>query len=186
MIIGTPTNFAHKIQIEARFQLATNNNMKLMLFTDGSVDIRLRIGYGSYLAISEGLESQESLVEQIKVKRFEDTSSTQLELETLLWALSEMGSTSEIISYSDSQNIAGLNSRRKKLEENDYYAKNGKQLKNHELYRQFYKSTDHLNIKFIQVRGHLRSNRKNQIDKVFSLVDRASRNALRTHSSASV
>ena len=115
------------------------------------------------------------------VKRFVDTSSTKLELQTLLWALSEV-STPEIISYTDSRNIAGLTSRRRKLEENDYYAKNGKRLNNHELYQKFYKVTDNLNIKLNQVRGHTASSRKSDIDKIFSLVDRASRNALRAYS----
>jgi ribonuclease HI len=153
-----------------------------MLFTDGSVDTKLRVGYGAYLAFLEGDGSHESLAEQIRVKRFVDTSSTKLELQTLLWALSEV-STPEIILHTDSQNIVGLASRRKKLEENDYYAKNGKQLNNHELYRKFYEATDHLNIKLNQVSGHAPSSEKSVIDKIFSLVDRASRNALRAYTS---
>jgi len=155
--------------------------MKLMLFTDGSVNTKLKIGYGAYLAFFEGSESQEPLAEKIRVKQFVDTSSSKLELQTLLWALSEV-SASEIISYTDSQNLAGLKSRRKKLEENDYYAKNGKRLNNHELFQQFYKATDKLNIKLNQVSGHMPSSRKSQIDKIFSSVDRASRNALRAYS----
>ena len=154
--------------------------MKLLLFTDGSVNTKLRVGYGAYLAFFEGYGSQESLVEQTRVKRFVDTSSTKLELQTLLWALSEV-STPEIISYTDSRNIAELRSRRKKLEANDYYAKNGKRLNNHELYQKFYKATDNLNIKLNQVRGHVASSRKSHIDKIFTLVDRASRNALRAY-----
>jgi len=156
-----------------------------MLFTDGSVNTKLGVGYGAYLAFLEDYGSQESLAEQIRVKRFVDTSSTKLELQTLLWALSEV-STPEIISYTDSRNIAGLTSRRKKLEENDYYAKNGKRLNNHELYQKFYKATDNLNIKLNQVRGHTASNRKSHIDKIFSLVDRASRNALRAYSTNNI
>lgn len=152
--------------------------MKLILLTDGSVNTTVSVGYGAYLAFLEGSESSESLAEQIRVKRFVDTSSTKLELQTLLWALSEV-STPEIILYTDSQNIAGLASRRKKLEENNYYAKNGKRLNNHELYQAFYQATDHLNIKLNQVSGHTPSNRKSRIDEIFSLVDRACRKALR-------
>ncbi len=151
--------------------------MKLLLFTDGSVNTKLRVGYGAYLALSEG---QQSLTGHIKLKRFEDTSSSKMELQTLLWALSEI-SAPEVISYTDSQNIVGLNSRRKKLEENDYFARNGKRLMNHELYRQFYQLTDNLNITFTQVKGHAPANSKNHIDMTFSLVDRASRKALRAY-----
>ena len=151
--------------------------MKLMLFTDGSVNTTLRVGYGAYLAFSEG---QRLLTDQIKLMRFEDTTSSKLELQTLLWALSEI-SAPEVISYTDSQNIVGLNSRRKKIEDNDYYAKNGKRLKNHELYKQFYKLTDNFNITFTQIKGHAPSNRKSHIDMLFALVDRASRKALRAY-----
>jgi ribonuclease HI len=153
--------------------------MKLMLFTDGSVNTKLRVGYGAYLAFPE---DQQSLTSHIKLKLFEDTSSSKLELQTLLWALSEI-SAPEVISYTDSQTIAGLTLRRKKLEENDYYARNGRRLKNHELYKQLYKFTDNLNITFTQIKGHTPGNSKSHIDIIFSLVDRASRKALRAYTS---
>ena len=151
-----------------------------MLFTDASVNTKLRIGYGAYLAISR-FGSLNVLSAQIKLKRFVDTTSTKLELQTLLWALSEISAT-EILSYTDSQNIIGLNSRRKKLEEHEYYAKNGKRLKNHELYKQFYNFTDKVDITFSQVKGHAPSSSKSHTDRIFSLVDRASRIALRAYS----
>jgi ribonuclease HI len=154
--------------------------MKLMLFTDGSVNTKLRVGYGAYLAFPEG---QQSLAgHHITLKRFEDTSSSKIELQTLLWALSEI-SAPEVMSYTDSQTIVGLNLRRKKLEENDYYARNGKRLHNHELYKQLYQFTDNLNITFTQIKGHTPANSKSHRDMIFSLVDRASRKALRAYTS---
>ncbi len=155
--------------------------MKLLLFTDGSVNTKLRIGFGAYLAFSEDFDSQESLGDHIRVKRFVNTSSTKLELQTLLWALSEV-TAPEIDLYTDSQNIVELNARRKKLEGNEYLTKKGKLLNNYELYKQFYKFTDYVDIQIMQVRGHLPSGRKNRIDRIFTLVDRASRKALRTYS----
>lgn len=152
--------------------------MKLLLFTDGSVNTKTRIGYGAYLAFPEG---QMHLASHIQLKQFVDTSSTQLELQTLLWALSEISAT-EVISYTDSQNIVGLNSRRRRMEENEYHTNNGKLLRNHELYKQFYKRIDNVNISFTQIRGHVPSPKKSEVDQVFSLVDRASRNALRAYS----
>lgn len=152
--------------------------MKLILFTDGSVNTKLRVGYGAYLALPEGQDPQTG---HIKLKQFTDTSSTKLELQTLLWALSEVSAT-EVISYTDSQNIVGLSSRRKRIEENHYFAKNGKLLNNHEFYKQFYQVTDTVNITFTHIRGHTPSNKKSHLDRIFSLVDRASRNALRAYS----
>jgi len=39
--------------------------------------------------------------------------------------------------------------------------------------------TDQLDCEFVKVRGHQVSNQKDDIDRLFTLVDRASRNALR-------
>ena len=153
---------------------------ELMLLTDGSVNTESNIGYGAYLAVSERGLSLDSLRTCVKVKRFEHTSSTKLELQTLLWALSDIQALgSKVIVYADSQNIMGLQGRRDRLEQNDYRSKNNKRLNNYELYQQFYRTIDQLDCELVKVRGHEVSNQKDDIDRLFTLVDRASRNALR-------
>jgi ribonuclease HI len=153
---------------------------ELMLFTDVSVDTHSNIGYGAYLAVPEGGLSLDSLRASVKVRRFEHTSSTKLELQTLLWALSDIQALgSRVIVYTDSQNIMGLQGRRDRFEQNDYRSKKNKRLNNYELYQEFYRMTDQLDCEFVQVRGHKVSNQKDDFDKLFTLVDRASRNALR-------
>ncbi len=155
--------------------------MKLLLFTDGSVNTKLRIGFGAYLAVLEDYELKTSLTDHIRIKQFVNTSSTKLELQTLLWALSEV-SVPEVVLYTDSQNIVGLNQRRKRMEENEYAAKSGKLLINHDLYKQYYEFTDKLDLQVVQVSGHSPTRRKSPIEKIFSEVDRAARKALRTSS----
>jgi len=114
------------------------------------------------------------------VRRFEHTSSTKLELQTLLWALGDIQALrSRVIVYTDSQNIMGLQGRRDRLEQNDYRSKKNKRLKNYELYQEFYRMIDQLDCEFVKVRGHQVSNQKDDVDRLFTLVDRASRNALR-------
>jgi ribonuclease HI len=116
----------------------------------------------------------------VKVRRFEHTSSTKLELQTLLWALSDIQALgTRVTVYTDSQNIMGLKGRRDRFEQNDYRSKKNKLLNNYELYQEFYRMTDQLDCKFVKVRGHQVSNQKEDIDRLFTLVDRASRNALR-------
>ncbi len=151
-----------------------------MLFTDGSVNTHSKIGYGAYLSVSERGLSLDSLRPRVKVRRFEHTSSTKLELQTLLWALMDIQALgSRVIVYTDSQNIMGLQGRRDRFEQNDYRSKKNKRLKNYELYQEFYRMTDQLDCEFVKVRGHRASNQKDDMDKLFTLVDRASRNALR-------
>jgi len=154
--------------------------MELLLFTDGSVDPKQGIGFGAYLELFEIPRDIKTLSASIKIKQFESTSSTKLELETLLWALSQI-SNREIISYTDSQNIAGLLSRKKQLEKKKFCSKAGRSLSNAKLYRDFFEKTEKFDIQFRQVNGHKPSRQKNNIDTIFSLVDRASRNALRTY-----
>jgi len=153
---------------------------ELMLFTDGSLNTHSNIGYGAYLAVPEGGLSLGSLRTRVKVRAFEHTSSAKLELQTLLWALSDIQALgSRVIVYTDSQNIMSLQGRRNRFEQNDYRSKKNRRLNSYELYQEFYRMTDQLDCEFVKVRGHQVSNQKDDIDRLFTLVDRASRNALR-------
>jgi ribonuclease HI len=153
---------------------------ELILLTDGSVNAQLNIGYGAYLAVSERGLSSDSLRMRVKVRRFEHTSSTKLELQTLLWALNDIQAMGrKVIVYTDSQNIMGLPGRRDRFEQNDYRSKKNKRLNDYELYQEFYRVIDQLDFELVKVRGHQVSNQKDDIDRLFTLVDRASRNALR-------
>ena len=151
-----------------------------MLFVDGSVNPQSNIGYGAYLAVSEPGLALDSLRTRVKVKRFEHTSSTKLELQTLLWALGDIQAVGrKVIVYTDSQNILGLLERRGRLEKNDYHSKNNRRLKHYELYQAFYSMIDQLDCKLIKVRGHQVADQKDDMDRLFTLVDKASRKALR-------
>lgn len=152
----------------------------LMLFTDGSVNTQSHIGYGAYLAVSEQGLSPDVLKTRVKVRRFSQTSSTKLELQTLLWALSDINTfENKVIVYTDSQNIMGLPARRDRFEQNDYRSKKNRRLNHYKLYQEFFKITDQLDCEFVKVRGHQVSNQKDDMDRLFTLVDRGSRHALR-------
>jgi len=155
---------------------------ELRIFTDGSVNTRSRIGYGAYLAILERGLSYDSLRSCVQVRKFENTSSTRLELQTLLWALSDVQSSGKrVIIYTDSQNIMRLPGRRGHFEKRDYRSKKNRRLNHYELYQEFFRVTDPLDCEFIKVRGHQESNQKDEMDSIFTLVDKASRNALRKY-----
>ena len=152
----------------------------LMLFTDGSVNVQSKTGYGAYLFVTEPVLMPEVLKKQVKIKRFEHTSSTRVELQTLLWALTEIPATKgKVVIYTDSQNIMGLHRRRERFEKNDYHSKNNRRISNHDLYREFFRITDMLDCEFVKVQGHQPTKQKDEIHRLFTLVDRASRNALR-------
>ena len=151
-----------------------------MLFTDGSVDPNSKVGCGAYLILTRLDVSLEDIQSQVEIKRFNCTTSTKLELQTLLWALKELDKTKDRIEiYTDCQTILQLPQRRQSLETSDYRSKSRKLLSNHELYKQLYTEFDQLDYLIIKVKGHKVTREKNQIDHLFALVDKAARKALR-------
>lgn len=150
---------------------------KIKLFCDSSVNPQSKIGFAAYVSFETYDESLE-----IKTKMFEDTSSTKIELQSFLWAIDEIkedGINYEV--YTDCQNILSLLNRREKLESNNYLTSTKKQVKNHLLYKEFYKILDSYNLEFIKVKGHKKSSLKDDIDKIFSKVDKTSRKVLREY-----
>lgn len=156
------------------------NKPTLFLFTDASVDPHTKVGYGAYLLLGE-FELEAPLEKlKVKVKRFEATNSSKLELETFLWALQKLPTkNSKVIVYTDCQNIINLKNREEKIKKNHYMTRRGMPIKNHALYRKFYELTDLYECDFIKVKGHKRIEDKDEIDKYFTLVDKAAREALR-------
>lgn len=156
-----------------------NSETECWLFTDGSVNTISKVGVGAVLWIKDLNEKVNP--EEIQTKKFENTSSTKLELQTLIWALetSEL-KASKITVYTDSQNIVGLMGRRVRLEKNNFISKNGKELKNKKLYQKFYLLSDSLNLEILKIKGHKASCKKNKLDLIFTQVDKAARKVLRT------
>lgn len=155
---------------------------EIYLFTDGSVNPQARIGFGASLIVEDLAISPDEAKELVQLKHFEDTSSTKLELQILLYALAKLEKSKKlVIVYTDSQNIVGLPDRRLRFEKNKYISKNGRLIDNHELYQEFYRITDLLNCHIVKVKGHKSSSLKNKVDIFFTLVDRAARNGLRAY-----
>ncbi|MDF7823033.1 hypothetical protein P4B35_03340 [Pontiellaceae bacterium B12227] len=150
----------------------------LLLFTDGSAHPASGVGYGAYLAIPDLSADFQTLEPCVQLKRFENTSSSKLEIETLIWALSKTR-PQKVTLYTDSQTIIGLPGRRKRLEKLNYCSKAGIPLNQATLYQEFFALTDSIDCTLIKVKGHIRSQQKTPIDRIFTLVDRASRQALR-------
>ena len=163
------------------------------LFTDVSLNPRLKLGFGAYLVIPSsfleipsGRIIRSAFVEQIRLRRFDVTSSTKLEVQTLLWALEDFqkelsGSRFGTLDvYSDSQCVTGLQRRRTQLEMNGFCSKGTNRiLTNACLYRKFYEFHDTLGFEVIKVVGHARSCSHDSIHRIFSFVDKEARKALK-------
>jgi len=162
------------------------------LFTDISVNPQRKLGIGAYLLVpAQLLEAEPHEIKQGEVsarltsKRFEETSSTRLEVQTILWALENSrqklaGSGFKNLQiYTDSQCVAGLLSRRASLTNNDFITKrSGRPLTNALLYREFYAVYDQLGFQLTKITGHTRANSHDTVQRIFSYVDREVRKAL--------
>ncbi len=135
---------------------------------------------GGYLLLESVEAVSDSLSERIRLKAFSDVSSTELELRTLTWALSDLGAPIEGLRvYTDSQNILGLVDRRERLERNEFSSRSGERLKHAALYQEFYALLDDMGFEVSNVKGHRPSKDRSDLEKAFSLVDRLTRRELR-------
>ena len=165
---------------------------RIALFTDVSINTNLKIGFGAYLLVPESYLEETScdvMKKEVKVKKFESTSSTKLEIEALLWALEELEKSHKekdlycnLTIYTDSQCIACLSGRRTKLERSEFKSsKTNKELNNALLYHRFYRFSDRLKFEIIKLKGHSKLIIKDTLHKMFSNVDKGSRKALRAY-----
>lgn len=166
--------------------------MSNILLTDVSLNPQLKIGLGAFLFIPESILmlhpddlNQIDFADQIITKKFENTSSTKLEIETVIWAIkSNINSIKRnnipLKIYSDSQCVCGLLSRKDELQERNYIAKSsGNELKNSELYKEFYKLQEELNFDVVKVKGHSPRSGHNTLHRIFSFLDSHVRSTLK-------
>lgn len=160
-----------------------------VLFTDASVNPVLKLGIGACLVLPASfldvrfprIEKSE-LTGRITMRRFEATSSTKLELETVLWALGghRKRSKGRLNVYTDSQCIGGLLKRKPGLLGRDFLSRTTNlPLRNAPLYQKFYALHDALVFKVIQVDGHSKTRARDTAHLIFSIVDREARRALK-------
>ncbi len=150
------------------------------LFTDASASPQTNIGYGAYMLLAEYEFNTPYPQDKILTRRFINTTSSKLELQSLIWALGKIKfKKRKIIIYTDSQIIISLLDRKEKLIKNGFMNKKAELLKNHKLYKRFFKLITCNDCDLIKVKGHKKSEDKDSVDKLFTLVDRASRDALR-------
>jgi len=159
------------------------------LFTDVSANPGLKLGVGAYVIVpasfletSDGVIERSKITRRLKVRRFESTSSTRLELQTVLWALEEnrRGPCGGLTIYSDSQCVSGLLNRKARLISEGFLSKRtNRQLGNASLYRAFYEIHDERGFDIMKVAGHTSSRVKDSAHRIFSFVDKEARKALK-------
>lgn len=162
------------------------------LFTDVSLHPQRKLGVGACLLVPAALLNTEpdaisraEVTTLIKFRRFAETSSTRLELQTVLWAVEiywaefNRSDSVKVLIHTDSQCVAGLLARRAMLEAKGFIATcSGRPLTNTPLYRAFYILQDKLGFEVIKVAGHSRAASHSSAERIFSYIDQEARRAL--------
>jgi ribonuclease HI len=163
-----------------------------VLFTDVSLNPQRQLGVGAYLLVPTSFLDREphqigraEVLAKLRFRWFAETSSTKLEVQTILWALDDYLAQSNgadpgtLQIYTDSQCVAGLLGRRAGLEINNFIARRSSlPLRNATLYRAFYAADDELGFALFKVAGHSRACSHDTVQRVFSYVDQEVRRAL--------
>lgn len=166
---------------------------RFALFTDVSVNPRLRLGVGAclllplqFLNVPRHELDPAGLSGQIFYRRFTDTSSSKLEMQTVLWGMEIYRAQvpdpvrGELQLYTDSQAVTGLLGRRAHLEENRFLSgRSGLPLDNATLYGKYFATWDELGFEIVKTTGHSRASSHDSIQRIFSIVDRGARRTLK-------
>ncbi|MDD2337497.1 MAG: ribonuclease H [Geobacteraceae bacterium] len=162
------------------------------LFSDVSSNPQRKCGVGAYLLVPASYLENAShdinradISAKLRFKRFADTSSTKLEVQTVLWALENYqteyccSDPGNLLVFTDSQCVAGLAGRRAGLEANRFLSRrSGQLLPNAPLYQGFYAAFDNLGFELVKVEGHTRACSRDTVQQIFSCVDQEARRAL--------
>ena len=157
---------------------------KYYIFSDASFDPRSRIGIAGIMLLSDLDSLPEKLPIQSKI--IKDTTCTRLEMEAIIWSLLAVGDLikqhgiADLELYTDCKTAVDLPRRRENLEAKQFRSnKTGELLSNADLYKKFFLLCDMLKPKVMWIKGHMPSKEQNHIDRLFSEVDKATRNELR-------
>lgn len=163
------------------------------LFSDVSVNPQLKLGMGAYLLIpfpieelkENGIENPQLFSNKIKSKIFENTSSTKAEIQTLLWALSDFQDVLiapfKLTYCTDSQGITSLVNRKQKLLSTNFKKNGDEQIRNAALYSEFYKKQELLNFELVKIKGHSPKSKKDNLQLIFTIIDRKVRKDFKSY-----
>lgn len=166
---------------------------ELFVFCDASIAIKNKVAIGSFLILEksawdrlsvEGFLYQKStLQDKIKHTRFDTHKSTLAEIKTFLYVMKTLAplENKKICLFTDCQTLCDLyGDRQKKLLERNFKKKDGSPLNHGTIYKEVIDFFLSYEITVTKVKGHKpKSEKDNKVDKLFSLVDTASRKELR-------
>jgi len=146
---------------------------EIIIYTDGSCHTDYRTGAWAAIILHNSKEIELSGV-------VNDTTHNRMELYAVISAfeyiLKHSKPTELINVYTDSQYVAGIESRKEKLRLSDFKTKAGNYIQNVDLVKNLIEYTEVLQAKFIKVKAHQKKTKERNINRE---VDKLSRKLVR-------
>jgi ribonuclease HI len=168
----------------------------LLIFTDAATSPQRCIAVGAFLCLrQQELDAYAEFtqtdlfakfVNSIIYKEYESKKSTWSEIRTVIDALyliqKNCSEGQHIEIYTDCQSLCDLmQTRKEKLEKNNFITRTGKVLQHADLYKELFAITGKFHIRIIKIKGHASAaNRLSVPEKIFSILDKLSRKKLRS------
>ena len=155
--------------------ISSQESQIIKIITDGSASPKHRVGaWASCIVVS----SDKLILKDTE----ENTSQHAMELKAVISSLKYIQSAFQNVSslevHTDSDYVLNLVKRRKRLTENNFKTSKGKEVRNQDLIRQFYRWLDHFNVILMKVEGHAKKG-LSEITDYHREVDKLSRRLVR-------
>jgi ribonuclease HI len=158
------------------------NDNKFSIFADASFDPKMGTGIIGVLTVDSKEINSSSSELKVLTKKIDNTTSGRLEIQAVIWALKNAAENDlEITIFTDYKSVVELPTRRDRLEKSNYISKRkGEILNNADLYKEFFEYFDKVLPTLVWIRGHSPSKDHTRHHELFSLVDKAVRQELRS------
>jgi ribonuclease HI len=168
--------------------------MELFIYTDASFSKASGVAVLGYLAFNskeqhDHVYDSEAAMKTngvlIRMSHYQETNNIRAELRAVLDGLNFCSKfppekRKRVVLFTDCQTVVNLIERRTRLEALGFVSKSKNViLANADLYKDFYKIYDQIKPEINWVKGHKSNSLKNNVDKNFSILDRAIRSLLR-------
>lgn len=152
------------------------------IYTDASFNQRHKIAIIGhfYLFENENNKFHQQLSTPVFLEQIQETSNIRAEIRSSLNAIKKAPKALEFVLYTDCESLCNLPSRRENLEKTNFMSrKKSIPLNNADLYKEFFKVMDSVQLKLIWVKGHSPNRNNNPIESHFSVLDKKVRKQLR-------
>jgi len=151
------------------------------VFTDASFDKKSKMAVIGFFKCNDLASEHDKTPNSIHLQKICETNNIRAEIQSALTAIASCSKGSRITLHTDCQTICELPRRREKLEAKNFISKSkATPLTNADLYKEFYQIMDLYQIRLVWMKGHTSGTNLTAEQKIFSNLDIAVRDQLRT------